>query len=87
VDEGEWVENGGFGEDLLGVYDGCYVSVLVLTFEGDLLIKWRERGEYSTFDRNFDISEARRIGFKESIDHAKGYHVAFDRMRAAKIIP
>jgi hypothetical protein len=87
VGEGEWVENGGFGEDLLGVYDGCYVSVLFLIIEGDLLIKWRDRGEYSTFDRNFDISEARRIGFKESVDHVKGYHIAFDRMRAAKIIP
>ena len=46
-----------------------------------------DRGEYSTFDRDFDFSEARRIGFKESLDHVKGYHVAFDRMRAAKIIP
>ncbi|KAE9371307.1 hypothetical protein N431DRAFT_545584 [Stipitochalara longipes BDJ] len=44
-------------------------------------------GEYSTFDRDFDISEARRIGFTESVDHIKGYHIAFDRMRAAKIIP
>lgn len=44
-------------------------------------------GEYSTFDRQFDLGEARRIGFRESEDHVKGYHVAFDRMRAAKIIP
>jgi len=47
----------------------------------------RDSGEYSTFDRDFDISEARRIGFTESVDHVKGYHIAFDRMRAAKIIP
>lgn len=45
------------------------------------------RGEYSTFDRDFDLGEARSIGFTESVDHVKGYHVAFDRMRAAKIIP
>ncbi|PMD36059.1 hypothetical protein L207DRAFT_587088 [Hyaloscypha variabilis F] len=44
-------------------------------------------GEYSTFDRDFDLGEARRIGFTESVDHVKGYHIAFDRMRAAKIIP
>ncbi|PVH73631.1 hypothetical protein DL98DRAFT_519818 [Cadophora sp. DSE1049] len=44
-------------------------------------------GEYSTFDRDFDLSEARKIGFTETVDHVKGYHVAFDRMRAAKIIP
>ncbi|KAN0096263.1 hypothetical protein V8E51_015068 [Hyaloscypha variabilis] len=43
-------------------------------------------GEYSTFDRDFDLGEARRIGFTESVDHVKGYHIALDRMRAAKII-
>ncbi|CZR63447.1 uncharacterized protein PAC_13344 [Phialocephala subalpina] len=45
------------------------------------------RGPYSTFDRHYDLGEARRIGFAESVDHLKGYYVAFDRMRAAKIIP
>ncbi|KAF8855381.1 hypothetical protein BDZ45DRAFT_793509 [Acephala macrosclerotiorum] len=44
-------------------------------------------GPYSMFDRHYDLGEARRIGFTESMDHLKGYHVAFDRMRAAKIIP
>ncbi|KAH7354988.1 hypothetical protein BKA65DRAFT_581662 [Rhexocercosporidium sp. MPI-PUGE-AT-0058] len=44
-------------------------------------------GEYSTVDRDFDLSEARRIGYTERVDHVKGYYVAFDRMRAAKIIP
>ena len=44
-------------------------------------------GPYSTFDRHFDLTEARSIGFNESVDHVKGYHIAFDRMRARKIIP
>lgn len=45
------------------------------------------RGAYSMFDRDFDLGEARKIGFTESVDHVKGYHIAFDRMKAAKIIP
>lgn len=44
-------------------------------------------GAYSTFDRHYDLGEARKIGFTESVDHLKGYYIAFDRMRAAKIIP
>ena len=39
------------------------------------------------FDREYDLSKARSVGFKESIDTVKGYTTAFDRMRAAKVIP
>lgn len=42
--------------------------------------------DLSTFDRQFDVSRAREIGFAESIDTVKSYHIAFDRMKAAKII-
>jgi len=46
-----------------------------------------ERGQYSAFDRDFDIGDARTIGFKGSADHVEGYHIASDRMRDANIIP
>jgi hypothetical protein len=39
------------------------------------------------FDRQYDLSKARSVGFKETIDTVKGYTIAFDRMRAAKVIP
>ncbi|KAK4545423.1 hypothetical protein LTR36_002773 [Oleoguttula mirabilis] len=43
--------------------------------------------DYATFDRSFDISKARSIGFDERRDHVQSYHIAFDRMRDARIIP
>ncbi|KAK5685398.1 hypothetical protein LTS10_003476 [Elasticomyces elasticus] len=43
--------------------------------------------DYSTFDRSFDLSKARSIGFDERADHVQSYHKAFDRMRDARIIP
>lgn len=39
------------------------------------------------FDRQYDLTAARSIGFEETIDTVKAYTVAFDRMRAAKVIP
>ena len=39
------------------------------------------------FDRQYDLSRAREVGFTESIDTAKGYAISFDRMRGAKILP
>jgi hypothetical protein len=39
------------------------------------------------FDRQYDLSKARSVGFKETIDTVKGYTIAFDRLRAAKVIP
>ena len=39
------------------------------------------------FDRQYDLSRAREVGFKESIDTVKGYECAFDRMKEAKVIP
>ena len=45
------------------------------------------RGAYSTFGRHFDLSEVRRIGFTESVDHVQGYYIAFNRMREGKVIP
>jgi hypothetical protein len=39
------------------------------------------------FGRQYDLSKARSVGFKETIDTVKGYTIAFDRMKAAKVIP
>ncbi|KAF2228310.1 hypothetical protein BDZ85DRAFT_255757 [Elsinoe ampelina] len=39
------------------------------------------------FDRHYDLSETRNVGFNETIDTVKGYTTAFDRMRDAKILP
>ena len=40
------------------------------------------------FDRQYDMSSVREIGFHEEVDTAKdGYLLAFDRMREGKIIP
>lgn len=39
------------------------------------------------FDREFDMSRAREVGFHEEIDTVEGYVVAWNRMRAAKILP
>ncbi|KAI6894045.1 hypothetical protein KC318_g12208 [Hortaea werneckii] len=39
------------------------------------------------FDRQMDLSKARSVGFEEEIDTAQGYLIAWERMRAAKILP
>lgn len=39
------------------------------------------------FNRQYDISAARSIGFTEEVDTVTGYTTAFDRMRNAKVIP
>ena len=39
------------------------------------------------FDRQYDLSSARAVGFEETIDTVKGYRTAFQRMRDAKILP
>lgn len=39
------------------------------------------------FDRQYDLSRAREVGFLERIDTVQGYKIAFDRMAAAKVIP
>lgn len=39
------------------------------------------------FDRQYDLSRAREVGFTEEIDTVEGYLIAWERMRAAKILP
>lgn len=39
------------------------------------------------FDRQYDLSRAREVGFTESIDTVEGYKTSFDRMSEANVIP
>ncbi|KAL7757111.1 hypothetical protein ACKLNR_014104 [Fusarium oxysporum f. sp. zingiberi] len=39
------------------------------------------------FDRQYDLSHARSVGFTEEIDTVDGYIKSWDRMRAAKFLP
>ena len=39
------------------------------------------------FDRHFDLSACRQVGFNETVLTVKGYTLAFERMEHAKIIP
>ncbi|KAH6974669.1 hypothetical protein EDB80DRAFT_830835 [Ilyonectria destructans] len=39
------------------------------------------------FDRQYDLSRSREVGFAEEIDTAQGYIIAWERMRAAKLLP
>lgn len=39
------------------------------------------------FDREFDLTRSREVGFSVEIDTVEGYIIAWERMRAAKILP
>ena len=39
------------------------------------------------FDRQYDLSACREVGFREMVPTTMGYALTFDRMRSAKIIP
>ncbi|PNS21570.1 hypothetical protein CAC42_929 [Sphaceloma murrayae] len=39
------------------------------------------------FDREYDLSDTREIGFNETIETVKGYQIAFERMKDARILP
>ena len=41
---------------------------------------------YGVFDREYDLSLSKEVGFQEQTSTVAGYHLAFDRMRKAKII-
>ena len=40
-----------------------------------------------TFDRHYDLSACREVGFNETVPTVKGYTLAFERMKHANIIP
>ena len=39
------------------------------------------------FDRQYDLSRSREVGFVEEIDTAEGYFISWERMRKTKILP
>ena len=39
------------------------------------------------FDRHYDLSACRQVDFNETVSTVKGYTLAFERMKHAKIIP
>ncbi|KAF2146173.1 uncharacterized protein K452DRAFT_263800 [Aplosporella prunicola CBS 121167] len=39
------------------------------------------------FDRQYDLTRSREVGFTEEIDTVEGYFQAWERMRSAKILP
>jgi hypothetical protein len=39
------------------------------------------------FDREYDLSRAREVGFMEEIETVEGYRVAWGRMKTAKTLP
>ncbi|KAF2008563.1 hypothetical protein BU24DRAFT_474988, partial [Aaosphaeria arxii CBS 175.79] len=39
------------------------------------------------FNREYDLSRSRAVGFAEEIDTVKGYIITWDRMRTAKMLP
>lgn len=39
------------------------------------------------FDRQYDLSRSREVGFSEEIDTVEGYVLAWERMKAANILP
>ena len=69
---GAWVREHGLKEGALQATDWNFMSFIM----GGI-----------TFDRQFDLSACREVGFRESIETVKGYATAFERMRMAKIIP
>ena len=42
---------------------------------------------YADFDRQYDLSKGKELGFSESIDTVDGYKISFERFREAKTIP
>ncbi|KAH7395595.1 hypothetical protein BKA64DRAFT_62366 [Cadophora sp. MPI-SDFR-AT-0126] len=39
------------------------------------------------FNRQYDLTKAKAVGFTDEVDTVEGYRIAWDRMRAAKFLP
>ncbi|KAF4956390.1 hypothetical protein FSARC_11592 [Fusarium sarcochroum] len=62
----------GLNEKLIGEQGWGHVHFMMVDFD---------------FDRQYDLSHARDVGFKEEIDTVDGYIQSWERMRAAKLLP
>lgn len=67
-----WVKDNGLKE---GALEGTSWEFMAAIMEG------------ITFDRQYDLSACREVGFNESVPTVMGYALAFDRMSKARIIP
>lgn len=65
-------EKNGLKQGIFEKYSWGFVSGVCVAFD---------------FDRQYDLSDCRKVGFNETISTAKGYLTSFERMRAAKILP
>ena len=71
ADWGKWVEENGLKKGL--VETSSWEMMAMVT-------------GYGVFDREYDLSLVKEVGFQEQTSTVAGYHLAFDRMRKAKII-
>ena len=69
---GEWVREHGLKEGAFEATSWDFMSGIMGSID---------------FNRHYDLSACREVGFKETLPTMLGYALAFDRMRAAKIIP
>lgn len=69
---GAWVEENGLKPGALEATSWDFMSAIMGAI---------------TFDRQYDLSACRKVGFEETMDTVKGYTKAFDRMEDANIIP
>ena len=69
---GRWEKENGLKEGMMEATGWEFMEALVVMIE---------------FNREYDLSRAREAGFEETVDTVVGYHLAFERMREAKIIP
>lgn len=65
-------ERYGLKEDVIEEQNWPFVHFMLVQFD---------------FDRQYDLSHSRQIGFNEEIDTVGGYVKAWEKMRRAKILP
>jgi hypothetical protein len=66
------VERDGLREGVFESQNWAFVHFMMVQFD---------------FDREYDLSRGREVGFKETIDTVEGYHLAWKRMQKANTIP
>lgn len=72
---GAWeklAERTGVSPEVLTSYNWLFVHYMLVLFD---------------FDREYDLSKAREVGFTEEMDTVEAYKIAWDRMRVAKFLP
>lgn len=72
---GAWeklAEKTGVKPEVLTSYNWLFVHYMLILFD---------------FDREYELSKAKGVGFTEEMDTVEAYKVAWDRMRAAKFLP